>query len=271
MNIPDMSQWIRPINFQCHEKAFDPFDEEISEAVEDIVRGKRLCEKIGMGYEFFARQLPMPKLKPALTAAEARTQLGLEVEHEGMFFHGGTKYFCVNVGIERHVVPAPEIWAICTCPDPPKSEINPRYDLVRYGLKNGHVILETPCDGNMGADSEPPADALIVMAHALANTIIASVLGRWEPGSPFFHRLKNRGMGILHWYGFLSERDVPFGHFVHHDSSASQSAVAILQGKLKLLNEGAKKALYHQGDIYINRQHGTTINCASLEIFLHCL
>ena len=159
--------------------AFDPLDDDISEAGDEIVRGGRLCKKIGMSYEFLARQLPMPTLQPAFTMAEARTRLGLDMERDEILDHEGRQYFCVNARSSRYVVSAPEIEVICTRPDRPQGEINPRFDLMRYGLKNGCIILETSCDGNGPVDAELSPDALAVVVHAFGNAILASVLGRW--------------------------------------------------------------------------------------------
>jgi len=261
--------------FLYHERVFDPLDDEFPDAIYDLVAGDRLWKKTGfVRYEFLARQLPILSLKPALTWKEAKAQLNVDAGEGEIFVHNKVQYLSVNVGSERYVVPMSEMWVIGTRPDFENTELNPRYDLVRYGLKNGQLIFETSCDGDASAGCSPSADTRLIVTHALANAIIASVLARQEPGSPFFNRLKNRGMAMAHWHGFLSEANLPLGYFVHDTESqnapcSTHSIIHAMQGKLGMLHESAVKGVYPQGDIQIEPHHGTTINCPSLEMVLH--
>ena len=222
-----------------------------------------LDHRTGMSYGFLARQLPMPALEPAMTLAEARAQQVQDVNAGELFDHDGVRHLCVGVSGERYVLPLPEVWIVSTRSGCEKTCLDPRCDIVRYGLKDGCIAFETPCGAAVGTDCKPSYDTLVIVAHALANSITASVLARREPQSPLLPRLKTCGMALAHWHGFLPEACTPPGCFVHGSEnpavscSTPQSAIYALQGRLGALNERSDDASPHKGDVHVEPHHGT--------------
>lgn len=290
----------RAADFQFDEQVFDPLQAESHDSICDMTDSGSLWEKTGvmmfqtsvstlrwrnkfyqrlggicldhrtgMSYGFLARQLPMPTLQPALTLTEARTQFGSAINGGELFYFNGVQHLCVGADDDRYVLPVPEVQIASTRSGCGKTQLNPSRDIVRYGLKNGCITFKTPCGVNGSADCKPSYDTLVIVAHALANAIIASVLVRQESRSPFFYRLKNHGMALAHWHGFLAETCIPSGYFVHGaqnpgvSCSTPQSAIYAIQGKLQVL-KNSHDALSYEGDVHTEPHHGTNMTAQSL-------
>jgi hypothetical protein len=293
----------RSSDFCFREKAFDPLDKEIANDVNDLVTSGRawkerglmvsqtsidmlrfqskyygrivrgfLDHRTGMSYGFLTRQLKMPSLTAALTLNQAEKELGSKMDTGPVFTHGDQQYLHLETKNERYVVPLPDVQVIGTRSGCEKTQLDPKSDLVRYAIKKGIITFETSRESN--SDCKPSYDTLVIVAHALANAIVASVLGKRDARSSFFHCLKNQGLALAHWHGFLPEGFAPLGYFVHGSQnpgvscSTPQSAIYAMQGKLKVLDLDARETSRHEGDFHIEPHHGTNVTCASHESFL---
>ena len=291
----------RSADFQFRDHAFDPLDPENHASALDIVEsgnawattglmvsqtpvstlrfrnnfyrklgGVYLDHRTGMSYGFLARQLPMPTLNPALTLREARDSWGANIDEcSELFEYAGARYLCLNVSDESFVLPLPDVWILSTRSGCEKTRLDAKNDIVRYGLCNGQIVFETPRGTNGSVDCKPSYDTLVIVAHALSNAIIASVLARRDPNAQFTKQLKDHGMAMAHWHGFLADSEVPVGYPVYGKDnpavscSTPQSAIYAMHGKLRLL-EGRNLGKL-RGDINIEPHHGTNFTCKSLQ------
>lgn len=290
----------RTTDFETREGAFEPADSNYANGIRDIAASGVLWKKTGlmvsqtpvsalnfrnkfyrrlgviyldhrtgMSYGFLSRQLPISTLRPALTLAEAKARLGFcENEQDGLFAVNGDRYLHLGMGNESYVVTVPEISVLGTRSGCEKTRIDPRRDIVRYVLRHGCIVLETP--KGAGVDCKPSYDTLVIVAHALANAIIGSVMARRDFRSPFFHRLKSKGLALAHWHGFLKSSDVPDAYPFHGQEnpgvscSTPQSAIYAMQGKLRLLESTGKASHRFRGDVHTEPHHGTNFTCGSL-------
>lgn len=290
----------RARDFEFCPNGFDPHDTKHQNAVRDLVEsgqiwaatglmvaqtpvstlrfrntlyrklgGIYLDHRTGMSYGFLARQLPIHSLTPARTIHEARSEFGIEVgEDLGLFEHDGQQYIGVRAAGQYYVVPVPEVWVLSTRSGCEKTQLNPSRDLVRYGLRRGQVIFQTPSGIDEATDCKPSYDTLVIVAHAIANAINASVLARIEPGSALFTQLRSDGLALAHWHGFLSDEQLPDGYPIHGignpavSCSTPQSAILAVAGKVQLLSRSP--VLPIRGDIHIEPHHGTNFTCSSL-------
>ena len=222
-----------------------------------------------MSYGFLARQLAMPELKPAMTLAEAQECLATEIsQDEQIFEHHGVTYLCVPVATQHFVLPVPEVWVLSTRSGCEKTRLDGARDVVRYGLKSGRIAFETPVGVGSDTDCKPSYDTLVIVAHGLANAIIASVLARHHPNAPFCVHLKKAGMAMAHWHGFLPPSQIPDRYPLHGQEnpavscSTPQAAIYALRGKLALLGCGRAEQL--KGDVHVEPHHGTNFTASSL-------
>ena len=288
----------RLASFEHNFNVFDPFQLENKFAVDDLVgsgdswaatgllisqtpvgnlpfRNKfyrklgsiYLDHRTGMSYGFLARQLPIPTLTPALTVVEAKSQLGFAIKENGeLFEHDGQQYLSLESKGENYVVQVPEVSMISTRSGCEKTRVDRSCDVVRYRLRQGRIIFETPKGMDARADCKPSYDTLVIMAHAIGNAIVASVLARRQKDAPFFHQLKSQGLALAHWHGFLSSNEIPSNHFTHGadnpgvSCSTPQSAIFALCGKLGCLKNGNS----YGGDMHVEPHHGTNFTCRSL-------
>lgn len=291
----------RKADFLLCEHAFDPLDHENHASVRDIVDSGNTWEttglmvaqtpvstlqfrnsfyrklgsayldhRTGMSYGFLARQLPVPSLKPALTVGEARKYWGMKVdERQELFEHDCARFLCLTVDDQSYVLPVPHVWTLSTRSGCEKTRLNAECDVVRYGLHNGQIIFEVPGGASVSTDCKPSYDTLVIIAHALSNAIIASLLARLQPNSPFIGQVQKHGVALAHWHGFLADSQIPDGYLVHGKDnpavscSTPQSAIYAMRGKMRLLENGGAARL--KGDIHIEPHHGTNFTCNSLQ------
>jgi len=292
----------RMSDFDARSNAFDPAHEKHQAAIRDMVesgplwsatglmiaqtpvsslnfRNKyyrrlgamHLDHRTGMSYGFLARQLPVSDLEPAMTLAEAQARLPCQdhLEQPGRLHSVNDKtYLTLSTAGEVWVVPIPDVWVLSTRSGCEKTRLNAAQDIVRYGLSKGRIIFETPLGTSLNSDCKPSYDTLVIVAHALANAIMACVLAAQDSKAPFYELLKDQGLALAHWHGFLTAEQVPKDYPLHGESnpgvscSTPQSAIYVVQGKLSLLDKASAET--HQGDVHTEPHHGTNFTCASL-------
>lgn len=183
---------------------------------------------------------------------------------------GGAWYVCLNVSGERWVVPVPDVWVLCTRSGCTKTRLDARRDILRMGLSKGRFILETPKDSETSADCKPSYDSSVILAHALGNSFVGSLLARLKPDAEFLRLLKTDGLGIAHWHGYLPPSKVPAGYAVYGEDnipfacSTPQSAILALQGKVNAFQRQFELTNDYRGDIHVEPHHGTNMTGESL-------
>lgn len=301
--IPKVASPIRPPRFKefiMQLGAFDPFDEFHKPATEDLKdsgtlfdksglypRGKsieslpfrnefyrwigkiHLDERTGMSYGFLAKQLPaiLPELLPTAEAGKIYSQMPVDRDY---FLADGQIYIIIKIPEGEFVMPVPEVWVMTQRSGADKTNFRPEKDLIKMGLKGGKMFLQTPKGTSIQAGYRPSFDTKVILAHAVGNAIAAAILKYRSPDHPFVKQLKNSGMSISHWHGYINKNFIPKGWHVHGADrphvacSSSQSAIYALDGKLRLFFTSLETNEEYLGDIHIEPHHGTNITFPSL-------
>jgi len=152
-----------------------------------------------------------------------------------------------------------------------KSSLDARRDITRIGLVDGRMYFQTPIGVRVEDDCKPSYDTGVMLAHALGNAILASVLGRLSGGAaPFYKRLTTSGVGIAHWHDYLAQDELAAGYFLYGERnlpvacSTPQSASFALSGKLDLLRRVASHATTYRGDVHVEPHHGVNMTSDTL-------
>jgi hypothetical protein len=209
-----------------------------------------LDRRSGMSYGFFARQLPL-KAKPAIPGN------GNEKPCEGMV--------PVRIGEQIMMVPVPDVRVLTTRSGCRKHSLDIDTDLVEIGIENGCAYLKTPAGLPENMVTRPSFDTLTILAHALGNAFVASILNTLRPGSLFTKMLEKRGASMTHWHGYPDCDNLPEGYFVHGSGnppvscSTPQSAAYSLAGKIEALEQAMESDKEYLGDVHIEPNHGTNI------------
>jgi hypothetical protein len=289
----------RIAEFEVRLGGFDPFDDRDDDAVADMVNcGARWEEtrlfvyqtalgrlkfrnkfyrrlisafvdnRTGMSYGFIVRQLPV-ECSPALSEKEATEQTGFSDWETGCYHEVGDKaYVCLEVSGERLIVPVPDVWVLGTRSGCVKTRLDPSHDILRTGLSRGRFILESP--KGLEVEVKPSYDTGVIMAHALGNALVGSLLARLQPESKFLRMLRSNGLGLAHWHGYLATENHPPGYAVYGKDnvpfpcSTPQSAILALECKLAAFQQQFDATSDYEGDIHVEPHHGTNMACESL-------
>ncbi len=229
-----------------------------------------LDHRTGMSYGFIARQLPTP-VRPALVDRNASDAL------RGVYWNGhatqevaGETYARIEFLDRTWFVPVPDVWILSTRSGCDKTNLNPHTDLVRMGLSQGRIIVDTP-KGTREFEGRPSYDTLVMLAHATGNAIAASLLLGLEHRSSFPRTLMQSGLSISHWHGYPVNNLAPPGYALHGagnppvSCSTPQSAIYAFAGKLGALEQAVRDNEDYQGDMHVEPHHGTNLTgCMSL-------
>ncbi len=137
--------------------------------------------------------------------------------------------------------------------------------------------MKFPLNTNVYDDYKPSFDTKVILAHAVGNAIISSVLNYFDPNSRFVKQLSLAGISISHWHGYFKESMLPNDCFVygiknlHVACSSPQSAIYALGGKLDAFFKMLTDKKIHQGDIHIEPHHGINISFPSLTVLAEYL
>ncbi|NTU58566.1 MAG: hypothetical protein HGB00_06555 [Chlorobiaceae bacterium] len=218
-----------------------------------------LDDRSGMSYGFFARQLPVD-------AAPATVMESLcDWIENSPAACACTHHVPLILAGHHLLVPVPDVRILTTRSGCRKTEIDGRHDLVEIGLDNGRAYLGTPADLPPELVSKPSFDTLTIIAHAVGNAMISSILQALRPDSPFPQELKTRGASMSHWHYYPENDMVPEGFVLHGQNnppvscSTPQSAAYSLLGKLDALEQAIEHGTEYLGDVHIEPGHGTNL------------
>jgi len=88
--------------------------------------------------------------------------------------------------------------------------------------------------------------------------------------SPFVRTLEKEGLALCHWHGDLPDRVLPEGWFSHGRTnlpvlcSSFQSAIYVLEGKLKVFGKSINRQVEYYGDLHVEPHHGANMTGATL-------
>lgn len=219
--------------------------------------------RTGMSYGFLARQLPT-HISPALKRSEHPESETLRWTTNGTATSDGKTLAKLHVLGEEWIVPIPDVWVLGTRSGCDKANLDPAKDLIRLGLEQGTIILETPRSINEEA-VRPSYDTLAILAHCLGNAVVASILLALDENAYFPRILSQNGLTLSHWHGYLKDDAVPTGYVSHGANnppvscSTSQSAIYAFAGKIRALEAVLSQGLTYRGDIHLEPHHGLNV------------
>lgn len=303
--IPKLAAPIRPpklSEFEIREEAFDPTDAEHAPIVDEIVASGALLEtsnlyppgmdleeipwrnafyrwaqkihldeRTGMSYGFLARQMPT-ETSPVAPVDEAPEILGVEAPSPGHVERVEDELVATLETPEGPLsltVPPVRVMTLRSGCD--KTNPDPETDLVKLGLEQGQMIMETPTGTRIEEGYRPSFDTKVILAHAVGNAIVASVLEHVRKAAPFARQLVDGGMALAHWHGYPNPEHIPEGWHVHGadeppvSCGTPQSGLFALDGKLTAFERALAEDAPFRGDIHIEPQHGTNVTFPTLE------
>lgn len=300
--IPKIVAPIRPYTlseFKISKDYFDVKGEEYSKQVKDLVEGAlifsdthlypdgkkidslpfrndfyrwigklHLDNRNGMSYGFLAIQLPGKISK--LVKEDEFEKMYSKKATDGYLFIEDKLYIRLLVDGHKYWMKVPEVWVLSQKSGTDKTHVNPDKDLIKMGLVHGKMYLQTQKGEVIDNDYKTSFDTQVILAHAVGNAIIASVLNQINPNSSFLSRYQNYGISISHWHGYIHPEHVQSGWYVHGITnphvacSSPQSAIYALDGKLKSFSESITNKNDYKGDIHIEPHHGTNICYTSI-------
>ena len=304
--IPKLTAPIQPPRlkeFTIREQMFDANDEEHKPFVDDLINASRLLEKAkiyppgksihdlpwrnefynwvgrihldertGMSYGFLARQLPV-EAPDLISYRKAKRKFSELRDDRDFFYHDNNLYLIVELADGRHAIKVPEVWVLTQRSGSDKTQFDPNKDLIKMGLKNGELFLETPMGLSFKQGYRPSFDTRVILAHAVGNALVAGILKHLDSKNTFVKQLESNGMAIAHWHGYLKQGSIPKNWHVHGPDkphvacSTPQSAVYALEGKLSALILALHSQQEYLRDIHIEPHHGTNAIMPTLQEF----
>lgn len=238
-----------------------------------LIGKMHLDNRSGMSFGYLAFQMPT-KVQTMIRFSEFLNARGREIttQEDMLFDRNGNMYLKVTICDLEYIVPISDVWVMTLRSGSNKTDFNRRKDLIKLGLVNGRMYMSLPIGLKVDRDYKPSFDTKVILAHAIGNTIVASMINFFYPDHRFVSTLINNGIGISHWHGYINRSKIPVGiqvygnNNLHVSCSSPQSAIYALHGKLErvidLLNN--KNAGDYKGDVHIEPHHGININYRSL-------
>lgn len=219
----------------------------------------------GMSFGFLARQSSVA-CTPAVPLVEARRRIA-DVPWESGSVHrvDGAMHVVLSLAGERFVAEVPEVSVLCTRSGCEKTRIDPRKDLVRLTLSGGAVSMETPVGMTGPGECRPSHDTSTILAIAVGNCLVASLLAAVGKGRTFRDALEAGGLTIAHWHDYVTEEDLPEGYVLHGEDNPGvscgthQAGVFALLGKLDAVDRALARGVDHRGDVQVEPHHGTNM------------
>ncbi len=300
--IPKLSAPISPYTlgeFNLKKHAFNVEDDKYKNFIEDFIEGGKLFEltklfpagvklkdlpfrndfhkwigsihldkRNGMSYGFLSRQLPVciekiipwNEMKKNITGSNS----------EDFFWMKDRLYVKLTIHNQEYGMRVPDVWVLSQRSGSSKTNMDPTKDLLKLGLKNGEMYMETPIGSKMTDEFKPSFDTKLILAHAVGNAIIASVFDYFVVNKEYVNMIKNRGIAICHWHGYFERDKIPSNVWVygqtkpHVSCSSPQSAVYALEGKITSALESLQSNKVFSGDIHIEPHHGININYSTI-------
>ncbi|MDQ5948944.1 MAG: hypothetical protein QG589_69 [Patescibacteria group bacterium] len=229
-----------------------------------------LDNRNGMSYGFLAVQLP-GGISELIKKDEFESQINHKIDSEEFLFVGNELYIQIILKNEKYWMKVPEVWVLSQKSGSDKTHVNPQRDLIKLGLSNGKMIIETQYGAVIDNDYKTSFDTQVILAHAVGNAIIASILAHNNQSGDFVRQYTTKGISISHWHGYIHPQHVPAGWYVHGVAnphvacSSPQSALFALGGKLNSFIDVMGNGSEYHGDIHIEPHHGTNICYTSVK------
>ncbi|MGF1671017.1 MAG: hypothetical protein ACFCU6_11255, partial [Balneolaceae bacterium] len=171
-----------------------------------------LDNRTGMSYGFMVKQLPADPA-PAIEF-ETAPQLLKKAARKNVTLiqHNGKNYAKADLFGKEWLVHIPNIWVLSTRSGCNKTNLDPEKDILKLGLHNGEITIETP--KNISAENcRPSFDTYAILAHCTGNVIIAGVLKKLYPDAIFPRVLRQNGLSLSHWHGY-PDKEYPLPGYI---------------------------------------------------------
>jgi hypothetical protein len=231
-----------------------------------------LDNRSGMSFGFISKQLPVT-LNTILTLDETEKKYGSLLSDKDYFRDSQGDIHIIFDIPKRGVfsLKIPDVWVLSLRSGSDKTHFQPDQDLLLLGLSSkGEMWMKFPNGVKVHEDYKPSFDTKVILAHAVGNAIIASILNYTNPEADFVKQIKLSGISISHWHGYFKEDLVPSNCLIygfknlHVACSSPQSALYALGGKLEAFTQLSLDGGSHQGDIHVEPHHGINISFPSL-------
>lgn len=287
--------------FTILEKGFDADDHFLSIYIQDIVQASQLFSKThlmdffisldeipckkkayreivkmlldgrsGTSYGFFSRQLPVV-LSSIYNAERMKELTGVDFQGKDYVSYDEQIYIKYRINGRDFCLEVPPVEVLTTISGIDKKNIKPS-DIVKMGIKSGKMYLQFEKSIDLSrVKVRPSFDTKVIFTHAVCNAIFASIIKEFFPHWKYPNILRQNGMALAHWHGYILPEFVPHGWVVYGTDnpafmcSTQQSGIVAFRKKEQALLDfivKADKEFY--GDIHIEPQHGTNISWPSL-------
>jgi hypothetical protein len=225
----------------------------------------------GMSYGFLAVQEPSA-LSPLVALEDAPDKIAQRIDQFADHFeYDNGAYVIIEIQGKRYYLKVPDVWVLSQRSGCDKTNMDPQADIVRLGLVNGRMYMQAPHGVEITDDYRPSFDTRVILAHALGNALVASIVHFIDPEAVFPQQLRTTGMALAHWHGYIDPARVPEGWVVHGHAnphvacSTLQSALYALDGKLNAFwASHGQGAVHYLGDIHIEPHHGINMTYPTL-------
>ncbi|MDX9913989.1 MAG: hypothetical protein RBS77_05420 [Candidatus Moranbacteria bacterium] len=234
-----------------------------------LIGSMHLDDRSGMSYGYLARQLPL-KVPLARKIEDVPHGLSSALNQKEFCEYAGERFLKFHIADDTLVISIPDVYVITSRSGSNKTELNPHKDIIKIGLSNGNMILETPVGVELDDDYKPSYDSRVILAHALANALLASIIHFYDNDNDFLKIFEKNGLAIAHWHGYLNVKKIPAGYIYYGQNnpsvscSAHQAAIYAFNGKIDNAIKHFLKAGNYIGDIHIEPHHGINITFSSL-------
>ncbi|MDD5318376.1 MAG: hypothetical protein PHF79_00945 [Candidatus Pacebacteria bacterium] len=236
-----------------------------------IIGKLHLDNRNGMSFGFFAKQMPT-MLSNLVSDVNFREKNMIPNEQDFFIDENKEIYISVNIKNQKFWLKVPEVWVMSLRSGSNKTHFDPNKDLIKLGLLKGEMWMEFPIDLKINTGYKPSFDTKVILAHAVGNAIIASILKHFDKNkeTDFAKILSEKGYSISHWHGYFKKDLIPenigmYGEANPHVACSSpQSAIYALGGKLENFNKIFNENKVYAGDIHVEPHHGSNISFPSL-------
>ena len=234
-----------------------------------------LDNRNGMSFGYLAFQMPT-KLSEVVSLFEFEKKYPGVFDRSDIFTDPQTKSLFIlwNMTKGKFVIKVPDVWVMTIRSGADKTHFDPKTDLLKIGLINGEMVMQLPQGMKIYKDYKPSFDTKVILAHAVGNAIIASLIKVDNEKHDFVVGIQQKGLSLSHWHGYFNKDLLPVGvdiygaENLHVSCSSPQSAVYALDGKLNSFYEKISKdvSFEYRGDVHVEPHHGINVTFPSLVV-----
>lgn len=230
-----------------------------------------LDNRSGMSFGYFAFQLPIKQIPVPVLLSDFRMSHPSAFKTKDFFTDdNGQLYIIHKTKNEEIILKINDVWVLSIKSGANKTNFNPSTDLIKIGLSKGRLMIQWPEGLSFDNTYKPSFDTKVILAHALANALVAQVAKYYNYHHTYTNKIEQYGYAISHWHGYFNEDYIipgmiAYGHSNSHVSCSSpQSAIYAFLGKYNSVISNIHFIDSYVGDIHIEPHHGINVSYFSL-------